>query len=530
MSASRSAASSRSSERPASRGQDSAGLLGLRDLSAALEEWRRDPSARAYERLAGAFDRVVEGSGLAGGHVRLDAPPLAGVEVRAGSLADPKAAPADLRTFELCFGDRLLGTLELDALPDGAASVEEAARGLEIVVVAAWSEARASQSSDELAALDAATRGIAGILDLDRVLQLITDRVRDLAHAQYAALGIADPEGGFERFITSGVSRAERERIGLPPRGHGLLGAIMASAHPIRVHDIESDPRRYGFPPHHPEMYTLLGVPVTARGRSIGRLYLTNKQPSGDFTEDDERLVEMFALHAGIAIENARLHEQVQRLAIVEERERIGRDLHDGIIQSIYAVGLSLEDVPELMRDEPEEAAQRVERAIDSLDQSIRDIRNFIFGLRPELLEQAGLIGGLTALADEFRVNSMIDIDVETDVEGLDLTPDQTNHLLSIAREALSNVARHSKATRGRVRVEGGDETIRLIVSDNGVGFDPDTQRGPGHQGLANMRDRVAAMGGRMELQSEPGVGTRIIVEVARRDASAAGDQELGHA
>jgi signal transduction histidine kinase len=531
MRASRSAAGSRPSERPASRGQDSSGLLGLRDLSAALEEWRRDPSGPARARLAAAFDRVVEGSGLAGGLIRLDAPPLPPVEVGAGSLAESKAAPADLRTFELCFADRLLGTLELDAPRDTVAPVEECARGLEIVVVAAWSEARANRSSDELAALDAATRGIAGVLDIDRVLQLITDRVRELAHAQYAALGIVDPEGGFERFITSGISRAERERIGPPPRGHGLLGAIMASAHPIRVHDIESDPRRHGFPPHHPEMHTLLGVPVTARGRSIGRLYLTNRQPSGDFTEDDERLVEMFALHAGIAIENARLHEQVQRLAIVEERERIGRDLHDGIIQSIYAVGLSLEDVPELMHDEPEEAALRVERAIDSLDQSIRDIRNFIFGLRPELLDQAGLIGGLTALADEFRVNSMIDIDVETgDIEGLDLTPDQTNHLLSIAREALSNVARHSRATRGRVRVESGDETIRLIVSDNGVGFDPDRQRGPGHQGLANMRDRVAAMGGRMDLQSEPGAGTRIIVEVARHDASAAADQELGHA
>ena len=163
----------------------------------------------------------------------------------------------------------------------------------------------------------------------------------------------------------------------------------------------------------------------------------------------------MFALHAGIAIENARLHEQVQRLAIVEERERIGRDLHDGIIQSIYAVGLSLEDVPDLMAEEPENAEARVERAIDSLDQSIRDIRNFIFGLRPELLEQAGLVGGLAALADEFRVNSMVDVDLETDGSRTgELPPELTGQLLSIAREALSNIARHSKATQGSVHVE----------------------------------------------------------------------------
>ena len=245
-------------------------------------------------------------------------------------------------------------------------------------------------------------------------------------------------------------------------------------------------------------MRSLLGVPVSARGRSIGRLYLTNKQPAGDFTEDDERLVEMFALHAGIAIENARLHEQVQRLAIVEERERIGRDLHDGIIQSIYAVGLSLEDVPDLMGDEPDEARQRVERAIDSLDQSIRDIRNFIFGLRPELLEQAGLIGGLAALADEFRVNSMIDVDVETagiEESGPAARPDDTPAL-----DRARGPEQHRPPLEGHPRARSWwpprATLIRLVISDNGVGFDPDRQRAPAHQGLINMRDRVAAMGG----------------------------------
>ena len=509
--------------------QDSTGLLGLRDVAAALEDWRRDPHAAAYERLADAFGRVVTGSGLGGGHLYLHAPPLAEVEVRAGSLLDESIETAGLRTYELRFGDRTLATLALDAPPAAVFSVDECARGFEIVIGAAWSEARAGQATDELAALDTATRGIAGVLDVDRVLQLITDRVRELAHAQYAALGIVDQEGGIERFITSGVSRTERERIGPPPHGHGLLGVIVVASHPVRIHDIVMDHRRYGFPANHPPMHSLLGVPIGAKGRSIGRLYLTNKLPSGDFTEDDERLVEMFALHAGIAIENARLHDQVQRLAIVEERERIGRDLHDGIIQSIYAVGLSLEDVPDLMADEPEVAKERVERAIDSLDQSIRDIRNFIFGLRPELLEQAGLVGGLAALADEFRVNSMVDVDVETfGVEEGDLSPDQTGHLLSIAREALSNIARHSKATQGTVGVEAHEGMIRLTVSDNGVGFDPDRQRGPSHQGLINMRARAVAIGGRLVLESTPGVGTRIIVEVARRETLGADASQLG--
>src|ERR1035437_2662991 len=386
---------------------DSTGLLGLRDLSEAQEAWQAQPGPDSHAQLDSAFGRVIASSGLGGAHIHVFAPPLTAVELRTGSLIDQGAETVGLRTYQLRFGDRVLATLQLDAPPAAVFSVDECARGVEIVLGSAWSRARAGQATDELAALDTATRGIAGVLDLDRVLQLITDRVRELAHAQYAALGIVDQDFGIERFITSGISRADREKIGPTPHGHGLLGVIAHETHPVRVHDIAVDTRRYGFPPNHPAMHSLLGVPIGAKGRSIGRLYLTNKLPHGDFTADDERLVEMFALHAGIAIENARLHEQVQRLAIVEERERIGRDLHDGIIQSIYAVGLSLEDVPDLMTEEPEEATARVERAIDSLDQSIRDIRNFIFGLRPELLEQAGLVGGLAALADEFRVNSM---------------------------------------------------------------------------------------------------------------------------
>ena len=499
--------------------RDSTGLLGLRELSAALEGWQNHPAPEGHAQLSSAFSSVIDSSGLGGGHLHLDAAPLTEVELRAGSLLDQDAETAGLRTYQLRFGDRVLATLQLDAPPAAVFSVDECARGLEIVIGSAWSRARAGQAAEELSALDTATRGIAGVLDLDRVLQLITDRVRELAHAEYAALGIVDQDGGIERFITSGVTRAERERIGPPPHGHGLLGVIARQTHPVRVHDIATDARRYGFPQNHPEMHSLLGVPIGAKGRSIGRLYLTNKQPFGDFTQDDERLVEMFALHAGIAIENARLHEQVQRLAIVEERERIGRDLHDGIIQSIYAVGLSLEDVPDLMTDEPEEAKARVERAIDSLDQSIRDIRNFIFGLRPELLEQAGLVGGLAALADEFRVNSMVDVDLDTEeMRDADLPPELIGQLLSIAREALSNIARHSKGTRGTVEVESRGGHVKMVVSDNGVGFDAGKSRSAGHQGLVNMRARVASIGGTLDVDSGPGRGTRIIVEVTRRD------------
>jgi GAF domain-containing protein len=207
-----------------------------------------------------------------------------------------------------------------------------------------------------IGALETATRAIAELQSVDDVLQVIVDQVRILVGAPYAALGIVNADGVMERFITTGMDGATRARIGALPRGHGLLGLIVRENQSFRIPDIAVDPRRYGFPIHHPPMHSFLGVPVTVKGRSVGNLYLTNKAGADEFSEDDQALVETFAIHAGIAIENARLHEQVQRLAVVDERDRISRDLHDGIIQSIYAVGLSLEDVPELVRSDPSNA------------------------------------------------------------------------------------------------------------------------------------------------------------------------------
>ncbi len=363
-------------------------------------------------------------------------------------------------------------------------------------------------------ALDDATRAVASVLSVDRVLQLIVDRVRQLVGASYAALGIVDAEGQIDQFVTSGLSRAERSRIGAPPQGHGLLGLLVRENQAIRIPDIAADPRRYGFPRYHPEMHAFLGVPVAVRGRTIGNLYLTEKD--GGFSEDDEALVASFARHAGIAMENARLHEQVQRLVVVEERERIGKDLHDGIIQAIYAVGLSLEDVPELMDEDPDEARTRIERAIESLDQTIRDIRNFIFSLRPQLLDNVSLVEGLAALADEFRVNTLVDIDLLADrpAEAIMLGPDRTLEMLTIGREALSNIARHAKATRASIGVRAVGAVVEVEFTDNGVGFDPAASRSLGHQGLRNMRTRALEMGAALIVDSEADAGTRIILRV----------------
>jgi signal transduction histidine kinase len=368
-------------------------------------------------------------------------------------------------------------------------------------------------------ALDAATRAVAGVLSVDEVLQVIVDQVRPLVRARYAALGIVDEHGIVERFITSGISDEVRASIGPIPRGHGLVGLIIEENRAFRIDDINVDPRRHGFPPNHPPMTTFLGVPITVKGRSVGNLYLTDKAGGSPFTEADQEIVEFFARHAGIAIDNARLHELVRSLAVIEERERIGKDLHDGIIQSLYAVGLSLEDVPDLMDEDPTEVVRRVERAIDNLHVAIGDIRNFIFGLRPDLLGGMPLMAGLAALADEFRHNTMIDIELAG--AGLDSEPpaDVTAHLLGIVNEALSNVARHAAASRAWVDASSGaDGSVVVRVRDNGRGFDASIGAPLGHQGLANMRSRAAGIGASLEVVSDPGSGTTISITLPRAD------------
>jgi signal transduction histidine kinase len=368
-----------------------------------------------------------------------------------------------------------------------------------------------------LEALEAATRAIATELDLDRVLQLIVDRVRELVAARYAALGIAGADGFIERFITSGMTPEVRAAIGPLPQGHGLLGTIIRDGVTLRIPDIQRHPDTYGFPPHHPPMHSLLGVPVRLDGAPIGNFYLTEKQGAAEFSEDDQVLVELFALHAAIAIQHARLHQQVQDLALVDERLRISRDLHDGIIQAIYAVSLSLEDVQELIEaDQPGEAVDRVDRAIDRLHTTISDIRRFITALGRRSMGPP-LADELEMVALQLRGESSIDLRLElraADEVGDRLTPEAAHELVQIAREAISNVTRHSGATQATLALKIDGDIAVLEVSDDGRGFDPEERRPSGHFGLANLKDRATSVGGTTRIHSRAGQGTRIIVQL----------------
>ncbi|OGN81147.1 MAG: hypothetical protein A2X23_06655 [Chloroflexi bacterium GWC2_73_18] len=496
--------------------------LPFHELLDALEAWERDPSPANRRAVGRALGRMAAANGALGARLELDAPPLPRLQAACGTVRRRPGASSRLFRRALSVGgEQPLGTLWLDLPADRSAEDARlpplAARAIETALDAAWSRARTRAVVRQLEALDEATRGIAGVLAVDRVLQLIVDLVRELAHCRYAALATVNDDGSIDHFVTSGLTRREAEAIGAPPRGRGLLGALIREGRLINIDELAGDPRAFGFPPHHPPMHSFLGVPLTVKGRNVGNLYLTDKIGDTRFGHDDEKLVVMFALHAAIAIDNARLHEQVQRLAVLEERQRISKDLHDGTIQSIYAVGLALENVPDVLDENPDEARTVVERAIEALNLTIRDIRNFIFGLRPELLEGAEIGEGLRALAEEFRINTLVDIEVEAPPGGVELLrPEQTAQLLQVTREALSNVARHARATRASIRLEVSPEAVHLSIADNGTGFDLRAEAAPGHQGLRNIAERTQDLGGVMEIDSAPGRGTTLRFRLPR--------------
>ncbi len=367
----------------------------------------------------------------------------------------------------------------------------------------------------QLGAFNEATLTITAELALDRVLQRIAHLARELAHAQYAALGVPDDHGGLEQFLTSGMTEAEIAQMEHPPEGKGLLGALLHSATPIRVKRIADDPRSVGFCKNHPVMTSFLGVPIVSKGALLGTLYLTDKVGADEFSEEDERLVVMLAAHAAIAIENARLYQQVQRLAVLEERERIGMDLHDGIIQSIYAVGLTLEYCNLLLDEDPSAAKGQLGQAISGLNDVIRDIRNYILDLRPQRFQGKDLPSGLFELIRAFRANTLIQADLRVDMDGdVALLPTQASGLFHVAQEALANVAKHARARQVSVLLSRDKTYVTLTVRDNGQGFDPARVAAYEGHGLRNMDARAHTLGGKLSVESEIGKGTTVRVTV----------------
>lgn len=343
-------------------------------------------------------------------------------------------------------------------------------------------------------------------LDLESVLRHIVSSAVDLVDARYGALGVLDETGTrLSQFITVGMDDDTFHAIGPLPEGHGILGLLILEPRPLRLPDLREHPDSYGFPPNHPPMKSLLGVPVRVRDQVFGNLYLTDKTTAEVFDDIDEELVVALAVAAGVAIENARLHTRLREMALVEERARIARDLHDTVIQRLFATGLSLQGAARLAP--PSELSERIAKAVVDLDITVKQIRTAIFGLDASQRTADGLRARVLSVAGEAAASLGFKPQVLFDGPVDSVADDVATELLAVLGEALSNITRHAEATIADIEVSAGDE-VRLRVVDDGIGL-PDDLLGEG-QGIPNMRARASQLGGLMLAERGPKSGTAI--------------------
>jgi signal transduction histidine kinase len=547
------------------------------------------------------------------------------------------------------------------------------------------------QLEERLAALHQASLELVRDLSRNAVLERIINLAQEQAGARYAALGMVNENGDLEKFIPVGMTDESIARMDHPPKGLGLIGALREEKQTIRVADIQEDSRSIGFPKHHPEMHSFLGVPIMSGGRLLGQIYLTEKENGTEFTDDDERVIETLAAYAAVAIENARLyenvvirdrkldqrnqdlsllndlaktlagslevdeiveqtlmgvmaymeveageiflreegrrelrlashrgeaaeafltrktlligecfvgrvallgqtlvsktletdvrfirkeivdagfrclaciplrsrrkvvgvltiackterkfserelnlleaigawagtaiqnawmHDQARRLAVLEERERIGMDLHDGIIQSIYGVGLALEYAYLSVEENPLLTREKIDQSIEGLNSAIRDIRAYVADLRPrQLRDEQPLDQGIKRLVDDFKAVSSANATLSASGDGLAELPRENGlALFHICQEALANVAKHAHAENADVHLWSTEARVWLKIEDNGRGFEPKSATESLGHGLSNMRRRARRVGGDVEIESQPQNGTTIVAWV----------------
>jgi signal transduction histidine kinase len=341
---------------------------------------------------------------------------------------------------------------------------------------------------------------VGGTADLDQLLRSLVAEARRTTGARYAALGVIGDHGVLSDFIYDGITEEKAHQIGPPPTGRGVLGTLIRKRRPLVLEVIGEHPDSVGFPDHHPPMSNFLGVPITAGDESFGNLYLTEKD--GGFSEDDLVAVKALSHIAGSGIHSARLQGRLRRLAVVEDRQRIARDLHDSVIQDLFAVGLGLQALSMGVDDA---VAARLNSAIDTLDASVATLRRYIFELRET--------PGPAERLDE-RVREVVERMSRAYSTRVELTVEEVHHgpwvqdAVLLTTEALSNALRHGRANLIEISLRADEGHQVIEVSDDGAGFDVG-QIAMG-MGLSSMKARAYATGGWAEIQSQPGTGTRV--------------------
>ena len=345
-------------------------------------------------------------------------------------------------------------------------------------------------------------------VELSDLLHLFVKEACSLVGARYGALGVLnEARTTLEQFVTVGLSDEEEALIGQRPTGRGVLGLLITEPSTLLLHDLSTHPDSYGFPAHHPPMTSFLGVAVRVRDEVYGNLYLTDKMGTDDdFSDEDAALAEGLAVAAGIAIENRRLHDRVRMMSVLDDRDRIARDLHDRVIQRVFAIGLTLQEATKLT--DLESVVRQVDRSVDELDTTISEIRTAIYELGGNALP-GGLRHSVIELANEMApfLGAQPEVTFRGPVDNA-VSQRTADSLLAVLREALTNAGKHASATRFLVTLSATDH-VTLEVIDDGVGIDAGSSR-EGGLGLANLRSRAEKLHGVCSITPSDLGGTRV--------------------
>ena len=340
--------------------------------------------------------------------------------------------------------------------------------------------------------------------ELQELIEVTIDAAVDLTGARYGALGVVNQHGRVTAFHQKGLSPGEADLIGERPIGRGVLGDISSHGESVRAVDITEHDGYTGIPAHHPKISSFLGVPVTAGGQVFGNLYVTNRE--NPFEEDDEVVMRSLAVAAGAGINAIQMSRELRNRAVIEDRDRIARDIHDSIIQNLFALGLGLQSQSGRTGD-PEVRAS-LDASSKAIDAAIEDLRLLIHDLHQDVDRKASLAEEVDGLV--LRLSSPYKIPVDVSYRGAvpALGEGVLDDVLQIVREATSNALRHSGGTAVLVTITADQRSMFISVSDDGVGFNvAATSRG---LGLANMRTRARRAGGDIDIVSSGGSGTSV--------------------
>jgi PAS domain S-box-containing protein len=379
-----------------------------------------------------------------------------------------------------------------------------------------WLEKRVEQRTRELAALLEVSRTVTATLELEPLLALILDQLARVV--QYSGAGIIGIKDGGVRFLGYRGSSLEREvaRLEFSPRQIRAWRGIAQDRGWILVEDLWSDEptaqqiRGLMVPDQREAFHSIrswLGVPLLVKDNLIGLLHVDHEEP-GRFSEQEARLASGIANQAAAAVENARLYGQARQLAVLEERQRLARELHDSVSQALYGIGLGARTAREWLERDPPRAAAPLDYVHSLAQAGLAEMRALIFELRPDSLEREGVVGALEKQAAVLRSRHGLEVATRWDPEPtIPVAVKET--LYRIAQEALNNVIKHAQARRVEMGLHAEAGGMRLEIRDDGIGFDASAEF-PGHLGLETMRERALALGGRLKIESVLGEGTAL--------------------